>query len=285
MTELLNVQKWFTSILVKPGTVYEKIQLADSYYGLDHQQMIDASEKLSAPEKIGIYARGYFYRLLECMRAEFPALRELTGDELFETFVRSYLANVPSKTPDLFDLSKDFPAFLKASQSTLNPELFSDPAVLDLPVEMTMLERTISEVSRCRGTEQMGELPEAPEQLTWAFGIADLETSPSLRLLKQQFSMIEFVRKAYSGQKAPTPEKRETFVAVTRKNYNVRMAELEKWQYYFLKALQSGGNYTGAIETVAAVCAIQPDVLMADLLFWISLAIDTGYLLPAGFGM
>lgn len=279
------MQKWFISILVKPGTLNEKIVLADRHYGLDHLQLINASDKLSAPEKIGIYARGYFYRLLECMRAEFPALRELIGDELFETFVRSYLVNVPSKTPDLFDLSRDFPAFLKASQSTLDPTLFPDPAVFDLPVEMTMLERTISEVSRCRGAEQTEHQHEIPEQLTWAFGIADLEASPSLRLLKQQFSMTDFVRKAYREEKAPTPEKKETFVAVTRKNYNVRMAELEKWQYYLLQALQSGENYSAAIEIAADAASIPPDVLMADLLFWVPLAIDTGYLLPASSGV
>jgi len=278
MNELLNVQKWFTSILVKPGTVHEKIALADRHYGLNHQQMINASEKLSAPEKIGIYARGYFYRLLECMRAEFPALRELIGDELFETFVRSYLGNAPSKTPDLFDLGKDFPAFLKASQSTLNPDLFPDPAVFDLPIEMAMLERVLSEVSRCQGTEQTEGPQMMPEHLTWAFGMADFKTNPALRLLRQQFAIIDFVRNVYREEKPPAPEKKQTFVAVSRKNYNVRMLELEKWQYEFLQALQSGENYRAAIEITTDVCTIQPDVLMADLLFWIPLAIDAGYL-------
>jgi|SRR6185312_1657725 len=283
MNELLNVQKWFTSILVKPGTVIEKIALADRHYGLNHQQIIDATEKLSAPEKIGIYARGYFYRLLECMRAEFPALRELMGDELFETFVRSYLVNAPSKTPDLFDLGRDFPAFLKASQSTLDPHLYPDPAVFDLPVEMAVLERTLSEVSRCRGAEDTADPPMTPEQLTWAFGMNDFKASPALRLLRQQFAIINFVRSAYHEEKAPAPEKRETFVAVSRKNYNVRMLELEKWQYEFLHALQSGENYRTAIEIAVDVCSIQTDALMADLLFWIPLAIDTGYLAPASF--
>lgn len=75
MTELENVQRWFTSILVKPGTLPDKIGLADHHYGLNHQQLINASFKLSASEKIGIYARGYFYRLLECMMAEFTAVK------------------------------------------------------------------------------------------------------------------------------------------------------------------------------------------------------------------
>lgn len=44
-----------------------------------------------APARLDIYARGYVLRLLECLRAEFPILLALVGDQVFEMFASSYV--------------------------------------------------------------------------------------------------------------------------------------------------------------------------------------------------
>lgn len=278
MSELVNIQRWFTSILVKPGRLDEKIVMADRHYRLDHAKLVSASEKLSPPERIGIYARGYFYRLLECMIAEFPAVQALIGEALFETFVRAYLVNRPPSSPDLYDLGSGFPAFLKALQSGRQLEAGSDPAMFDLPVEIAELERALAHASRCKGLEQLTDTLPRNDAFAWAFGAARYKASPALHLLKQQFALTELVRKAHREEALPELEKRETYVAICRKNYLVRMLETEAWQWYFLQSLQLSGEYNAAVKATAAQCNIAVDVLMADLLLWLPIAIEIGYI-------
>jgi len=68
MSELATIQRWLTSIIVRPGTLNDKIQLADDHYKLKNERVIRQSGRLASAEKIEIYSRGYFLRLLECIR-------------------------------------------------------------------------------------------------------------------------------------------------------------------------------------------------------------------------
>jgi len=111
MIELANIQHWLTSIIINPGPLNERIRSADQVYKLDNDKVVRSSYNMNSGQKIGIYARGYVLRLMECMLAEYPAVHYLLGEDLFNTFVRTYLINLPSRSPDLYDLGKNFAAF------------------------------------------------------------------------------------------------------------------------------------------------------------------------------
>jgi hypothetical protein len=278
MTELANIQHWLTSIIIKPGPLNERIRLADQVYKLDNDKVVRPSITMSSGQKIGIYARGYVLRLMECMLAEYPALHYLLGDDLFNTFVRTYLINLPSRSPDLYDLGKNFAAFLKASQPKNGSP---DNEMFDLPVDLAKLERALAEVSRVKGLEGKEIVNETDDPMLSLFGTVNYQTSPCLMLLKLQFPLVDFVRAVQHGNKAMTPEKKDSFVAISRKNYAVNMHEVEAWQWYFLQALQNTNSYTNALDITSETCDIAKDTLMADLLLWLPLAISFGYVYVA----
>src|SRR5690242_18175472 len=67
-------------------------------------EIVTPSRALSAEARLAIYSHAYFARLLECLRSEFPAVRQAAGDEAFAGFAAGYLAAFPSRSYTLGEL-------------------------------------------------------------------------------------------------------------------------------------------------------------------------------------
>lgn len=274
MTDLATIQKWLTSIIVRPGNLDNKIAAADQTYQLNNTRIIKNSQ-LSATERIHIYARGYVLRLMDCMRADYPALQALLGPALFDTFAQAYLIHLPSHSPSLFELGKSFPDFIKASQPK-NNNSNTDPNMFDLPVELALAERAKTEVMRSRGLESMNGSEENTGNILDIFD-SSYQISPCLRILELQYPLIGFIKASEKGEHASTPQKRENIMAICRKNYTINMHEIESWQRYFLTAL-SETTYLEAISLAARQTGIHRDSLLADLIIWLPVALHLGYI-------
>ncbi|MHB8208764.1 HvfC/BufC family peptide modification chaperone [Mucilaginibacter sp.] len=275
MSELATLQKWLTSIIVRPGMLGGKIKLADEHYQLKNDKVIRPSLKLSATQKIEIYSKGYILRLLECMEAEYPALNKLLGKNLFHTFVKAYLVQLPPNSPDLYNLGEAFPAFLKASQPQTNTS-DDDVMMYNLPVDLAIFERCIAEISRMEGLENRVE-ENTGNQMPYLFNTTAVCTSPCLKLLNLQFPLADFVQNVYNDLEPEMPVKQDSLVCICRKNYRINFHELETWQWHFLNRLQNKSNYMAAVMDVANICNIPTDTIMADLILWIPVAISFGY--------
>ena len=276
MPELNTLQKWLTSIIIRPGNLQDKISMADRHYAVNHSAVVEASPNLSSEDKIGIYARGYVLRLMECLEAEFPALLHLLGNELFESFARAYLVQLPPNSTDLYDLGYKFPAFLQASQKKLSQ---AESTLFALPVELAKYERALAEVSRLPGLE--GKSKE-----TGSFGFlgllnTDFQAAPCLKLLHLQFPLIDYVNEFQRGVNMPAPEPKVSFVLICRKNYAITIQYLEDWQWHFLQSLQNTNNYQAAIKHCCNQLNIEKETLMAELFLWLPLAQDMGYVFQA----
>lgn len=278
MSELAVLQRWFTSILVRPGRLYEKILAADRTYAIDNTSAVRSSPDVSGVERIQIYARGYVLRLMECLRADYPVLRSLMGAEVFDMFAQAYLGRLPSSSYSLYDLGAHFPDFLQASRpqdSTLAPE---QQAQYDLPVALARLERARAEVYRSKGTENTPQSNSLDQPVFFMPDATVLAVPPCLRLLHLQYPLIGFVRAVERGEEPPVPEVRSSMIAISRKNYVTHMQELDSWQWHFLRELASTGDYVWAVEAAAQHSGVPQDVIWADLILWVPRAIAAGYL-------
>ena len=109
--ELGLLQRWMLSAVTTPGGVREGIRVARDAYALDIGDAVKDSNRLSAPARLEIYARGYVLRLLECLRAEFPILLALVGDQVFEMFASSYVWSAVAVTNRCTRSARDFRTF------------------------------------------------------------------------------------------------------------------------------------------------------------------------------
>jgi hypothetical protein len=84
--------------------------------GLDADQLealVDGDRRLSATGRVGIYADMYFVRLLEALRAVFPRVAAVLGDDAFAALATDYLEAHPSRHPSLRQLGDRLPGFLR----------------------------------------------------------------------------------------------------------------------------------------------------------------------------
>ncbi len=74
--------------------------------------MVPGDERLDATGRIGIYADMYFHRLLDVLRADYPKLALVLGEDDFGALVADYLVAFRSDDPSVRHLGKRLPGFL-----------------------------------------------------------------------------------------------------------------------------------------------------------------------------
>ncbi len=75
-------------------------------------EFIKPNDRLTSFERLQIYARCYWYRLIECAHDDCPGLRAALGERRFATLIRAYLARYPSRSFSLRDLCERLPGFI-----------------------------------------------------------------------------------------------------------------------------------------------------------------------------
>lgn len=118
---------------------------------------IRGSAAFPARQRLAVYAQSYALRLIECLREEFPVLRLLVGDQVFDLFAGAYIAAQPSRSYSLYGLGAGFADFLEATRPA-----GTGPASLEaIPASLARLERAMAEAQRAVGTEALpgGDLP------------------------------------------------------------------------------------------------------------------------------
>lgn len=274
------IQQWMKAVVTGRGGLVEKLRAAELSHGLSAAGVIAEKRGLSAHERLSVYARGYVSRLLECMRADFPALCGLVGEEVFDAFARAYLITRPPASPSLYDLGADFPSFLEETRpKDPRPEAWLE-RMLELPPELARLERARAEVTRARGTEDDDPASHAPLTPSEIFaGGLTLQATPCLRLLELKFPLVDYLSRAERGETPPTPEPRASFAVVGRSNYRVCMEEAAPWQFAFLKACAATPSplYTAA-RAAALESGEEAAYVLAGLTVWLPAAFDLGLL-------
>lgn len=270
-TNLGVLQRWMLSAVTTPGGVREGVRVARDRYALDATDAVKGSNRLSAHERLDIYARGYVLRLLECLRAEFPILLALVGDQVFEMFASSYVWTKPSQSPSLYDLGAGFAAFLEATRPA------SEPGSIEaLPANLAALERARAEVYRARGLES-DQAHHAADVFALMLSGAALRLPPSAQLLSLAFDFADAIAAVHRGETPEVPQAKPTCYAVARSRYRVSVHVLQPWQFAFLDACGTKGlPLQAACDAVRHTTGSEAAEIQTDLLLWLPAALDAG---------
>jgi len=270
------LQQWLTSVVTVPRDLPGKLQTARERHGVLLNEAVADRRGLSAEERVGIYARGYVLRLLECMRADFPALRGFTGDAVFDAFARAYIISRPSTSPSLSDLGAGFARFLEETKP--KGAAGEIAALLDLPPDLARLERARAEVHRAPGTERDESWTEPLSPL--AVFDRTVQATPCLRLLELRFPLVDFLKASDRGERPAAPEPRPSRVAVGRSNYRIHIEELEPWQHALLQACAQPVPAYEAARQAAIATGRDAGKVLADAALWLMVAADFGFVRP-----
>jgi len=93
--------------------------------------LLVGTEELPAEARLAIYARMYFWRLLDVLREDHPRTAAILGDETFRAVVRGYLGRHPSEDPSVANVGRAFAAFLATNLPAGAPPWAADLARLE----------------------------------------------------------------------------------------------------------------------------------------------------------
>lgn len=114
--DLRSLQRLMTRALVRPLAAGDRLQsrwIDGRPMGEVAGEFIKPNALLSSRERLEIYNRLYWYRLLGCMRDDCPALLILLGERRFDRLARAYLARCPSRSFTLRNLCSRLPRFIR----------------------------------------------------------------------------------------------------------------------------------------------------------------------------
>jgi hypothetical protein len=276
------VQQWFQAVVTHPAGVAAGAAspAAQRLVRLDRgalERLVRRSRRLTAEQRLEIYANAYYARLLECLRDTFPVLAQVLGAEVFDSFAFDYLQRYPSRSYTLYRLAESFPRFLDETRPEEPPAADSTgaagaagPAWPDFLIDLATLELAIAEVFDGPGAE--GEPLLAPADLLarqagGGFAAACLVPVPCLRLLRFRYPVNAFFSAAMAGAAAELaiPDPGEEHIALSRTDYVVRRYPLTPFESAVLTALVAGAAVGEAIGRAAAASELPDDELAAQL--------------------
>ena len=251
---LQDIQQWMQTVIMHPDGIPAGIVAAESVSGISRteaEHLILPSSRQTSRERLQIYHRAYFGRLIECLRAQFPAVRHAVGDEAFDGLAFGFLLKYPSTSYTLDRLSQSFDLFLENTRPVRVEQL----DFADFVIELARLERVYREVFNGRGPESIRSLQPADLEGLSAADFADcrLRGHECVRLMEFHFPVHEYTSSLRRGQIPLPPEPRPVLLVITRRNYVVRRYEVTRDQFELLTALlaqQTVGEALGRLSSL-----------------------------------
>lgn len=277
--DLSVVQRWFQAVVTHPCGIDAGVESQEALELMpmarhDLEQIVTRSEKLSARDRLSIYANAYYARLLDCLGDSYRVLKQTLGGDTFNAFAFGYLQKYPSQSYTLGTLGARFPDYLAEtrpdSDDAACPGRQRTACWMDFVIDLARLEWAIAEVFDGPGIEKKDILTDEHLRLITPdeWPSVRLRTVPCLRLLASAFPLNEYytaARQSPDRPPLPPPSPATSYIAITRRAYIVRRHDLTLAQYILLDAL-SKGQTLGEAVTLAALSGLPDNEALDKLL-------------------
>jgi len=205
--------------------------------------LVRGDQRLSAIERVNIYADAYFYRLLDCLYEEFPATFAVVGSDNFAALVRDYLLACPPTEPSIFYAGRYLDSFLRNHPLAKRWPFIS---------ELARLERAILDVFHAADTSTLSdEAMRAIPSEQWP--AIKFETHPAVEILRNEWRVADVLCAVESGRGWSQPAHQKTAVLVWRQDAQVNYRDLEDMETKALALLSEGASFAAICEAIAAL--------------------------------
>jgi hypothetical protein len=246
---------------------------------------IKPNDRLTSFERLEIYNRQYWFRLLSAFAEDFPGLAAVVGQAAFDKLTRAYLADCPSQSFTLRNLGSRLESWLREhpEHAGKRPELALDVVRL----EWAYIEAFDNAAERALTLADLGQLD----------GGSQLSLQPHLRLLHLLHSVDDFVidvhrrqasqsvasnavteAKRSRSRRVPASVKRgDIFLGVHRYENAVYYKRLDHEEYMLLQSLDAGSTLGEALDQAFASSAIPEDERPARVQAWFANWAELGW--------
>jgi hypothetical protein len=255
---LEEIQRAMAAAVMMPLTSGEDMQSR----GPDGRAMADVAAGFIAPnsrltpfERLEIYNRQYWIRVMSGLAEDFPALRAVVGARKFDELSVAYLNEHPSRSFSLRNLGSKLVDWLDA-----HPHFMGRRHAL--AVDVARIEWAFVEAF-----DNAENTPLTLEQIATLDGDSRLSVQPHVRLMALNYAADEVVLALHEGEKRQASEagvkheggedeptrlprlrRRAVWVAAHRVDFCVYYRRLGREEFLMLEALRSGQTLGGALD-------------------------------------
>lgn len=274
-SNLLEVQRRLLSALREPifGESRSRTELGPRTGAVSEafvttaEELIASSPTLAPVERLELYHRQYWYRLLDSIAEDFPALRLLVGDETFWNLMEAYLEAVPATSFTLRHLGRSLARFI-AEQ----PDLLPHPVYAH---DMARLEYAVMEAF-----EAAEHVPIPPSKLAGSC----IALQPHVHLLELRTPADKIWRDAGKGrplgQLHPPSDRSARFVAVFRRDFEIEVETMPWPAYSILSAVSKTASLAETMELVVRDERLAEEADPARVSEWFNTWVRRGWFVP-----
>jgi Putative DNA-binding domain len=255
---LEDLQRAMATAVMMPLTVDEEMRP----HAPDGRAMTDVAAEFIAPnsrltpfERLEIYNRQYWFRVLGALAEDFPALRAVIGTQPFDKLSVAYLKEYPSRSFTLRNLGSKLAEWLDA-----HPRFAGRRHAL--AVDVARIEWAFVEAF-----DNAEHTPLTLEQIATLDGDSQLALQPHVRLMALNYAADEVALAMHDGEKRQASEagvkhdgsedeparlprlrRRAVWVAAHRVDYSVYYRRLEREEYLALEAIRAAQTLGAALD-------------------------------------
>src|SRR5712692_3169780 len=277
---LLEIQHRMLEAVTQPLTAREQMQPRTRDGKSMHEmaaQFIKPNDRLSSFERLEIYNRQYWFRILSGMIEDYPGLRAVLGDRRFDAMSRAYLTACPSRSFTLRNLGERLENWLRAHPKWAGKKQ-------RLTVDMARLEW-----AHIEAFDGKAEPALRPEDLGAGAGPnLRVKLQPYLQLLDLRYPVddlllevkddedTEFASNAFDERRKRNKrvlavaklKPADIFLAVHRRDDSVYFRRIEREEFAILEALRRGNTLRGSLDLAFRKSSIPEAERSQDVQEW-----------------
>jgi hypothetical protein len=278
--KLLELQRTMARAVMQPLTLSERMQRTapnGQPMRAYAARFIKPNDRLTSFERLEIYNRQYWFRLLSSMVEDFPGLRAVLGASRFEAMSKAYITDCPSRSFTLRNLGSRLESWLSK-----HPRWAGKKQALALDIVKL-------EWAEIEAFDGKAEPPLRPEDLSAAGGPnLRLRLQPYIHLLCLRYPVDDLLleikkndddndfasnafqerRKRKRVQTVAKLKPAAIALAVHRIDCSVYFRRLEREEFALLDALRRGRTLQKAVDHAFRGSKILPDELAGLVQSW-----------------
>jgi hypothetical protein len=254
---LLEIQQRMLEAVMQPLTPGEQMQPRARDGRSMHEvaaEFVKPNDRLSSFERLEIYNRQYWFRVLAALEEDFRGLRAIIGPRRFEALSKAYLIDCPSESFTLRNLGSRMEWWLRS-----HPEHIQPRAALAL--DMVRLEW--AEIEAFDGAAEPFLIP---EEMPASDADPRFRLQPYIQLLSLRYPVDDLLleirkddsdgemasnaiserRKQRRVRKVARQKPQAVFLVVHRLDYSVYFKRIDAEAFLFLHALRQGKTLSDA---------------------------------------
>lgn len=285
---LAELQRAMAAAVMQPLTADEEMRTTAAD-GRDMSAVaasfIAPNSRLNAFERLEIYNRQYWFRVLGALAEDFAALRAVVGPPTFEALSIAYLTAHPSRSFSLRNLGSQLATWLAADPRRGGRRH-------RLAVDVARIEWAFVEAF-----DNAEHTPLTPDQIATLDGDSRLGLQPHLRLIALEYPADDLVLGLHTHEKRQTSEagvshdgsgeapvslprlrRRPTWLAAHRIDGSIYYLRLRREEFVTLSALREGRPLGEAIDAGFAESKLAPAKRPAELRRWFASWAELGWI-------